>query len=107
MSWTDRRREKERQEKERQAVMSANLKTNSEDKEERREDKKEERKEKTETSRQWRIDKINALKEKFYAVALKRKWLVFLIGIGLIAYLVISSGGLSLGGIFDKIKGIF
>tara|TARA_R110000824_G_scaffold9415_3_gene42084 strand:+ start:3045 stop:3287 length:243 start_codon:yes stop_codon:yes gene_type:complete len=57
--------------------------------------------------RQWRIDKINALKEKFYAVAAKRKWLVFLIGIGLIAYLVISSGGLNLGGIFEKVKGIF
>jgi len=78
-----------------------------EERKEEREDKKEERKEKTATARQWRIDKINALKEKFYAVALKRKWLVFLIGIGLIAYLVISSGGLSLGGIFDKIKGIF
>ena len=57
--------------------------------------------------KQWRIDKINALKEKFYAVASKRKWLVFLIGIGLIAYLVISNGGFSLGGILEKVKGFF
>jgi hypothetical protein len=57
--------------------------------------------------RQWRIDKINALKEKFYAVASKRKWLVFLIGISLIAYLVISSGGIGFGGILEKIKVFF
>ena len=57
--------------------------------------------------KQWRIDKINALKEKFYAVATKRKWLVFLIGISLIAYLVISSGGIGFGGILEKIKVFF
>tara|TARA_Y100000310_G_C20325411_1_gene642734 strand:- start:68 stop:451 length:384 start_codon:yes stop_codon:yes gene_type:complete len=117
------RQEKERQEKERQTVKAAdrsrlihlcspackhseppaNLKTDSGGKEKRKTDKGE----KKATARQWRLDKINALKEKFYAVASKRKWLVLLIGIALLAYFVISSGGLNLGGIFEKIKGIF
>ena len=72
-----------------------------------KENRKKDRADRAAKRRQWRIDKINALKEKFYAVAAKRKWLVFLIGIALIAYLVISSGGLNLGGIFEKVKDIF
>ena len=78
-----------------------------EEKEKRDTDRRREREERSAKRRQWRLDKINALKEKFYAVARKRKWLVFLIGIGLIAYLVISSGGFSFGGILEKIKGLF
>ena len=72
-----------------------------------REKRRKNREDRAAKRREWRIDNIYALKEKFYAVAAKRKWLVFLIGICLIAYLVISNGGLSLGGVFEKIKGIF
>lgn len=42
--------------------------------------------------RQWRIDKINALTDKFYAVASKRKWLVFMIAAAIAAYLIIFKG---------------
>ena len=58
--------------------------------------------------REFRLEKIAALTKKFYAVAAKRKWLVFLVGILLVAYFVISSGGLGgLGGIINKVKGFF
>ena len=57
-----------------------------------KEKRKKNREDKVSKRRQWRIDKINALKEKFYAVASKRKWLVFLIGIAIVAYLLISKG---------------
>ena len=63
------------------------------------------RAERAEKRRQWRIDKINALKEKFYAVAAKRKWLVFMMGLGIIIYFIITSGGGA--GVIDKIKGLF
>ena len=63
--------------------------------------------EKVANRRSYRLEKIAALTKKFYAVAAKRKWLVFLIGILLIAYLVISSGGLGFGGIIDKVKSFF
>tara|TARA_Y100001938_G_C8042160_1_gene406729 strand:+ start:596 stop:886 length:291 start_codon:yes stop_codon:yes gene_type:complete len=69
--------------------------------------RKEGRKEKVENRRSYRLEKIKEVTAKAYAVAKKRKWLVFLIGIGLIAYLVISNGGLGLGGILDKVKGLF
>jgi len=42
--------------------------------------------------RQWRIDKINALTDKFYAVASKRKWLFFMIVAVIAAYLIIFKG---------------
>ena len=72
-----------------------------------REDR-EDRKKRTDSRRKYRLEKIKALTAKFYAVAAKRKWLVFLIGIGLIAYLVISSGGLGgLGGVVEKVKSFF
>ena len=58
-------------------------------------DKKEERDRKRKERRDFRIEKIKALAGKAIAVAQKRKWLVFLIGIGLIAYFVISTGGFS------------
>lgn len=58
--------------------------------------------------RNYKLDKIKAVTAKAYAVATKRKWLVFLIGIALVAYFVISSGGFGgLGGIVDKVKGFF
>jgi len=73
---------------------------------------KEYRKEKTEdkkaNKRSYKIEKIKELTAKAYAVATKRKWLVFLIGIALVAYFVISSGGFGgLGGIVDKVKSFF
>ena len=73
-----------------------------------RREKKEDKKEKTSDKRSYRLEKIKELTAKAYAVATKRKWLVFLIGIALVAYLVISSGGLGgLGGGMDKIKSFF
>ena len=74
----------------------------------RAEERRKAREERKQKSRQWRIDKINALKEKFYAVAAKRKWLVFMMGLGIIIYFIVTSGGgVGFGGILDKIKGLF
>jgi len=72
-------------------------------------DEKNEAKETKKTDkRSYRLDKIKALTAKAYAVATKRKWLVFLIGIALVAYFVISSGGFGgLGGIVEKVKSFF
>ena len=75
---------------------------------EKREDNKEGKKEKTSDKRSYKLEKIKELTAKAYAVATKRKWLVFLIGIALVAYFVISSGGFGgLGGIVEKIKSFF
>ena len=58
--------------------------------------------------RNYRLEKIKEVTAKAYAVATKRKWLVFLIGIALVAYMVISSGGLGgLGGIVESVKSFF
>jgi len=71
-------------------------------------DKRKKRAAKSESKRDYRIDKIKALTAKAYAVATKRKWLVFLIGIAIAAYFVISSGGLGgFSGIIDKVKSFF
>ena len=74
-------------------------------------DRKAEREDKVAKRRQWRIDKINAMKEKIYAVASKRKWLVFMIGAAIAAYLIIFKGGFSFGGdasgILETIKSFF
>jgi len=81
--------------------------------EERRVDsleKKRIRSEKVSDRRTFRLDKIHAIKEKFYAVASKRKWLFFIIAAAIVAYLVIFKGGFSFGGgsgILEKIKGFF
>ena len=40
------------------------------------------------------------------AKAQKRKWLFLLICAAIAAYMVISKGGINLGGILDKIKGL-
>jgi|TARA_R100000995_G_scaffold74982_1_gene44162 hypothetical protein len=81
--------------------------------EERRVDsleKKRIRSEKVSDRRTFRLDKIHAIKDKFYAVAAKRKWLFFIIAAAIVAYLVIFKGGFSFGGgsgILEKIKGFF
>ena len=81
--------------------------------EERRVDsleKKRIRSEKVSDSRTFILDKIHAIKDKFYAVAAKRKWLFFIIAAAIVAYLVIFKGGFSFGGgsgILEKIKGFF
>ena len=55
------------------------------------------------------LDRINAVKEKIYAVASKRKWLFFIIAGAIIAYLVIFKGvgGGTTDGLLEKIKGLF
>ena len=81
--------------------------------EERRVDsleKKRIRSEKVSDRSTFRLDKIHAIKDKFYAVAAKRKWLFFIIAAAIVAYLVIFKGGFSFGGgsgILEKIKGFF
>ncbi|MAH44762.1 hypothetical protein CMI37_02985 [Candidatus Pacearchaeota archaeon] len=79
-----------------------------EDKSDAREDKKDAREEKVDSRRGYRLDKIKALTAKATAVAKKRKWLVFMIGLGLVAYVVISKGGFGgMGGILETIKNFF
>jgi len=65
-------------------------------------DKKEDRDLKRKGRRDFRIEKIKALTGKAIAVAQKRKWLVFLIGMGIAIYLLISTGGL--GSILQLLK---
>ena len=73
-----------------------------------REERKRAKEERRAKWRQWRLDKIEALTAKFYAVAAKRKWLVFMMILGIIIYFIVTSGGgLSFIGIFEKVKGIF
>ena len=48
----------------------------------------EEKKLRVESRRNYRIEKINALKEKIYAVASKRKWLFLIIASVIVGYLV-------------------
>ena len=77
-------------------------------KEEAKKEKKENRTTKVASRRNYRLEKIKEVTAKAYAVATKRKWLVFLIGIALVAYMVISSGGLGgLGGIVESVKSFF
>ena len=81
---------------------------NSDTREDRKEDRKDEREEKTESKRDYKLDKIKALTAKATAIAKKRKWLVFMIGLGLVAYMVISKGGFGgMGGILETIKNFF
>ena len=81
--------------------------TRGEARREAKEDRKEDRKEKVEQKRNYRLEKINAVKEKIYAVASKRKWLFFIIVGAIVAYLVIFKGGFGGGDILTKIKGFF
>jgi len=74
----------------------------------RAEKRREERDKRTDKRRQWRLDKIKALTAKFYAVAAKRKWLVFMMALGIAIYFIITSGGgFSFMGMFDTVKGFF
>ena len=69
---------------------------------------KEEREKRRKDRQSYRIERIKALTAKAYAVAAKRKWLVYLIGLGIIVYFIISSGGLTgLSGLTEKVKSFF
>ena len=83
-------------------MLSDTLSTDLKDKiKNRREERARRRKERW----NYRVEKLKAVTSKALAVAAKRKWLVFMIGLGILAYLLISSGGLGgLGGILDKLK---
>jgi len=73
-----------------------------------REERTSTRDDRLEKKRAFVIERINALTKKFYAVAAKRKWLVFMMALGIAIYFIITSGGgLSFLGIFQKIKGLF
>ena len=63
-------------------------KTKREQRLEARRQRAEERKLRVEARRNYRIEKINALKEKIYAVASKRKWLFLIIASVIVGYLV-------------------
>ena len=76
-------------------------------KELKKEDRQERREERVEERRSYRLERLSAVKDKFYAVAAKRKWLFFIIAGAIVAYLVISKGGLGGGDILTKIKGFF
>ena len=69
---------------------------------------KEEREKRKKDKQSYRLERIKALTAKAYAVAAKRKWLVYLIGLGIIVYFIISSGGLTgLSGLTEKVKSFF
>jgi len=75
---------------------------------ERRNQGRKDRDERVEDRRNYRLDKIAALTKKFYAVATKRKWLVFMMALGIIIYFIVTSGGgMNFLGIFNKFKGFF
>ncbi len=88
-------------------VEETTTRTRGEARKEAKEEKKEERKEKVKERREYRLEKLNAIKEKVYAVAAKRKWLFFIIAGAIVAYLVIFKGGFGGGDILTKIKGFF
>ena len=71
-----------------------------------REVKKQEKAAKAKEKRNFRIEKIKALTAKALAVGTKRKWLVFMIAVAVIAYLVIVKG-MSGGGLLEMVKGLF
>ena len=73
----------------------------------KKEDRKERREEKVEERRSYRLERLSAIKDKFYAVAAKRKWLFFIIAGAIVAYLVIFKGGCGGGEILNTIKGFF
>ena len=63
-------------------------KTKREERLDARRQRWEERRKKLEAKRSYRLEKINALKEKIYAVASKRKWLFLIIASVIVGYLV-------------------
>tara|TARA_R110000824_G_scaffold308087_1_gene495642 strand:- start:27 stop:308 length:282 start_codon:yes stop_codon:yes gene_type:complete len=73
-------------------------------------EKKDDREDKKDSKRNYKLEKIKEVTAKAYAVASKRKWLVFLIVAAIAAYTIISKGGMSFGGsggIVEMIKGFF
>jgi len=79
--------------------------TDKSDREKKRKEKAEEKARKKKERWDYRVERIKAATAKALAVAKKRKWLVFLIGIGLLAYFTISTGSFS--GILQTVKGLF
>ena len=63
-------------------------KTRREAKLEARKQRAEDRRNKLEAKRNYRLEKIEALKEKIYAVAAKRKWLFLIIAGVIVGYLI-------------------
>ena len=61
--------------------------------EQKRDHRKKERERRKRERREWRIQRINAIKEKIYAVAAKRKWLFFIIASIIVGYIVMSYAG--------------
>ena len=83
-------------------------KTKREERADARRERAEDRKAKSQDRKNYRLEKIAAVKEKFYAVAAKRKWLAILLIAAIAAYLIIVKRCFSFGGEWlDKIKGIF
>ena len=84
------------------------IKEITDDNKKKSEERREARSERTEGKRDYKLEKIKELTAKAYAVASKRKWLVFMIVAAIAAYLIIFKGGFSFGGGWlDKIKGLF
>ena len=64
----------------------------TEEEKSKREKRLEAKNESRQNKRGWRIDKIKATTAKAYAVATKRKWLVFMMALGIAIYFIVSSG---------------
>ena len=65
----------------------------TEEEKSKREQRRDSRSEARDKRKGWRIEKIKAATAKAYAVATKRKWLVFMMALGIAIYFIISSGG--------------
>ena len=77
-------------------------------KSENKDEKTSNREDKKESKRNYKLEKIKEVTAKAYAVAAKRKWLVFMIVAAIAAYLIIFKGGASAGGgMLDMVKGFF
>tara|TARA_A100001201_G_scaffold58155_1_gene55914 strand:- start:1454 stop:1705 length:252 start_codon:yes stop_codon:yes gene_type:complete len=72
---------------------------NKEEREKAKKEKQDRLTEKKESRRSFRLERIKEVTAKAYAVATKRKWLVFMIVAAIAAYLIIFKGGFDLGGI--------